>query len=54
VSGYSDQELESWAKRIRDWSRRGLDAYIYFDNDAKVYAPRDARNLADKVRGLLA
>ncbi len=54
VSGYTDQELESWAKRIRDWSRRGLDAYIYFDNDAKVYAPRDARNLADKVRGLLA
>ncbi len=54
VSGYSDQELESWAKRIRDWSRRGLDAYIYFDNDAKVYAPRDARNLADKIRGLPA
>jgi hypothetical protein len=31
-----------------------MDSYTYFDNDAKVYAPRDARNLADKVSDLLA
>jgi uncharacterized protein YecE (DUF72 family) len=49
VSGYDDPELETWADRIRGWSRLGMDSYTYFDNDAKVYAPRDARNLAEKV-----
>lgn len=47
VSGYDDEELASWSARIRQW-RAGArrDAYIYFDNDAKVHAPRDARRLA--------
>ncbi len=53
VSGYRDQELEAWANRIREWSRRAMDSYTYFDNDAKVYAPRDAQNLARKVKDLL-
>lgn len=48
VSGYDDTELESWAARIRRWRGRGKrDAYIYFDNDAKVHAPQDAERLAD-------
>ena len=54
VSGYTDEELDAWAHLIRGWSRRGMDSYTYFDNDAKVYAPRDARNLSEKVRDLLA
>jgi uncharacterized protein YecE (DUF72 family) len=49
VSGYTEQELGDWAKRIRRWSASGLDSYTYFDNDAKVYAPRDARVLSEKV-----
>jgi uncharacterized protein YecE (DUF72 family) len=53
VSGYTDDELEYWANLIRSWSRQGMDSYTYFDNDAKVYAPRDARNLAEKVSDLL-
>ena len=52
VSGYSDAELEYWADLIRGWSSRGMDSYTYFDNDAKVHAPRDAKNLAGKVRDL--
>jgi uncharacterized protein YecE (DUF72 family) len=47
VSGYNDDELKSWAARIRRWSAGGRrDAYVYFDNDAKVHAPHDARRLA--------
>lgn len=68
VSGYSDQELDWWADRLRHW-RKGVlpkdakvvenrkpkagprDVYIYFDNDAKVHAPFNARTLIEKLRG---
>jgi uncharacterized protein YecE (DUF72 family) len=47
VSGYDDDELKSWAARIRRWRAAGArDTYVYFDNDAKVHAPHDARRLA--------
>jgi len=50
VSGYSDDELEDWARRIRRWQGRGRrDAYVYFDNDAKVHAPHDALRLAERL-----
>ena len=57
VSGYTDDELDDWALRIRDWSRgvggaKARDVYVYFDNDAKVHAPHDAMRLAEKVRAL--
>jgi uncharacterized protein YecE (DUF72 family) len=29
---------------------RGLDVYVYFDNDAKVRAPMDAAALADRLQ----
>jgi uncharacterized protein YecE (DUF72 family) len=31
--------------------RRSRDAYVYFDNDAKVHAPKDAARLAERLRG---
>lgn len=51
VSGYGDDELDAWARRIRAWRRRphARDVYVYFDNDAKVHAPRDAMRLAERV-----
>ena len=50
VSGYSDAELDDWASRIRRWRGHiGRDAYVYFDNDAKVHAPRDAMRLAARL-----
>lgn len=63
VSGYSDDALDWWARRIRQWRRgnqpgdaklvgkrlpalrKECDVYVYFDNDAKVKAPHDARRL---------
>ena len=45
TSGYSDQALAGWARRIRGWDRDGRDVYVYFDNDAKVKAPFDALRL---------
>ena len=48
VSGYTDAELDVWARKVRRWRRRG-DVYVYFDNDAKVHAPFDAMRLARKL-----
>ena len=53
VSGYTDEELDEWARRIRRWrsARAGArDVYVYFDNDAKVHAPFDALRLAERLR----
>ena len=57
VSGYTDEELDEWAHRIQTWRRpvekqRGRDVYVYFDNDAKVHAPFDARRLSERVSPL--
>ena len=50
VSGYSDGELDDWATRIRRWQKpKARDAYVYFDNDAKVHAPHDALRLAERL-----
>ena len=49
VSGYTDEELDGWAERVRAWLAGGRDTYVYFDNDAKVHAPHDARRLAERV-----
>jgi len=65
ASGYGDGALDHWAKRIRLWAQgkqpadaqlcgpkpkpRAHDVFIYFDNDAKVMAPGDARRLAGKL-----
>jgi uncharacterized protein YecE (DUF72 family) len=49
ASGYSDEALERWAAKIRAWSANGLDTFVYFDNDAKGYAPFDAMALQTKL-----
>jgi uncharacterized protein YecE (DUF72 family) len=50
VSGYTDDALDRWAGRVSGWLDRGLDCYVYFDNDAKVRAPYDAMGLIERLR----
>lgn len=62
ASGYDEESLSFWAKRIRAWKsgreapdqlkiteevapKVSRDVYVYFDNDAKVRAPVDAKCL---------
>jgi uncharacterized protein YecE (DUF72 family) len=50
TSSYRDDELETWAVRIRGWSRArsrkpGSDVYVYFDNDVAGRAVEDALKL---------
>ena len=49
VSGYTDAELDAWARRVKRWRRGGRDVYVYFDNDAKVHAPFDALRLRERL-----
>lgn len=51
ASGYSAEELRMWADRCLRWaaSGDGRDVWVYFDNDARGYAPHDALALARLV-----
>jgi uncharacterized protein YecE (DUF72 family) len=49
ASGYDDEELDEWARKIARWQSEARDVYVYFDNDAKVHAPFDAMRLAERV-----
>lgn len=51
VSGYDAGSLDSWAATMRGWNR---DTYVYFDNDVKAHAPRDAMALRQRLRPLPA
>jgi uncharacterized protein YecE (DUF72 family) len=50
TSGYTDRELDEWARKIKRWRRARRDVYVYFDNDAKVHAPFDALRLIERTR----
>ena len=49
TSGYTDDALDRWARKVRKWRKNG-DVYAYFDNDAKVRAPVDAQGLAKRLK----
>jgi uncharacterized protein YecE (DUF72 family) len=49
ASGYTDDALDAWAAKVRSWLVGGQDTFVYFDNDAKVHAPRDAMALLARL-----
>ncbi|HSE10655.1 MAG TPA: DUF72 domain-containing protein [Nocardioidaceae bacterium] len=49
ASGYTPEALDRWASKVTRWAGGGLDVYVYFDNDAKGYAPHDAMALIERV-----
>ncbi|RMG67732.1 MAG: DUF72 domain-containing protein [Nitrospirae bacterium] len=48
-SCYTDEQLKADAKRIRGYLKKGLDVYIYFNNDAHGYAPKNATTLKELI-----
>lgn len=42
---YSARTLRKWADFLSEWSGRGRDVLVYFDNDQKAAAPKDAARL---------
>jgi uncharacterized protein YecE (DUF72 family) len=53
-SEYTSDEIESWARQVNQWRRGGADVHVYFDNDAKAYAPFDAIRLSNAVAAGMA
>lgn len=53
-SCYTEEELQSWAGRIREWSAEGRDVYVYFDNDFHAHAPRNALRLREILEDQLS
>ena len=65
VSGYTPEALDLWARKVAGWSagrtprqtrrlaapaaRQARDVFVFFDNDAKVFAPYDAIGLAERL-----
>lgn len=43
-SNYTSKELEEWAKKIKKWLKT-RDVYVYFNNDAQGFAPKNAKQL---------
>jgi len=44
---YPETTLRRWAREIAKWKRQGRTVFVYFDNDQKSAAPRDAWRLAE-------
>ncbi|KPV39117.1 hypothetical protein AN478_12525 [Thiohalorhabdus denitrificans] len=46
---YDDEALRQWAGRLHEWQVRGLEGYVFFDNDEAGYAALDAERLRELV-----
>ena len=49
ASGYDDDALDGFAKRVREWVKGDRDAYIFMINGAKVRAPAAALALQERL-----
>jgi uncharacterized protein YecE (DUF72 family) len=49
-SNYSIKELKEWAKKIKKYANQSLNVYVYFNNDAKGYALKNAKTLKDFLK----
>ena len=45
VKGYPDKEIVRWATKVKAWNKAGLDTFVYFSNEAKIYSPTGAEKL---------
>lgn len=45
ISAYSRDNLAGWGASILRWFEAGKTVYVYFDNDARGAAPKDAKRL---------
>ena len=51
AGNYTDEHLDIWAHRVEDLLRQG-DVYVYFNNDYRGYAVRNALKLKELIEGL--
>ncbi len=46
---YSDDELAEWAENIKHLLQETRDVYVFFNNDYKGYAPKNALTLMEML-----
>jgi uncharacterized protein YecE (DUF72 family) len=46
---YNDEELQPWAKFLRETANKGFPAFVFFNNDANSRAPLNAQRLMQLV-----
>jgi uncharacterized protein YecE (DUF72 family) len=44
ASEYSEDELQQWARKIKNWD---METYLYFDNDFQGFAVKNAKRLTE-------
>ena len=49
-TGYDGAALDGFAKRARQWTKDGREAYVFMINGAKVRAPSAALALQERLR----
>jgi len=47
---YNGKTLDRWAAAIDRWKRQRREIFVYFDNDQKAAAPKDAQRLLGLVK----
>ncbi len=47
---YEEPQLEWWAERVSEFAR-GVDVYVYFNNDYKGFAVQNAQRMVELVEG---
>ena len=50
AGSYSEEDLQWWAARCREWSAGGWEVFAYFNNDGEGHAVRNAARLATLLR----
>ena len=50
ASNYSDEQLKQDAEQIKKWLKSGKDVYVYFNNDARAYAVKNALKLKELLK----
>jgi uncharacterized protein YecE (DUF72 family) len=51
ASSYSDEMLQGFARKFKQWAAEGHEVWAYFNNDIHGYAPADAQRLKQMVSG---
>ncbi len=48
-SDYTKEELKELASRIKEWRKEKLNVFVYFNNDAYGFAPKNAKELKSLI-----
>jgi uncharacterized protein YecE (DUF72 family) len=54
AGSYPDRDLHWWADRMGEWAAGGRDVYVYFNNDGRAAAVRNAIRLSQLTTSLQA